>query len=95
MRNTTVSILMTEEAAVKGLYVNRIYGLGTVSRAERSAEEVLRMANRYSAKVLLRGDLEDGSEQFPPVAGRLPVPRTVVDRFQLQPAVTEGLAIIG
>ncbi|QRW18551.1 hypothetical protein RhiXN_03475 [Rhizoctonia solani] len=95
MRNTTVSILMTEEAAVKGLYVNRIYGLGTVSRAERSAQEVLRMANRYSAKVLLRGDLEDGSEQFPPVAGRLPVPRTVVDRFQLQPAVTEGLAIIG
>ncbi|KAF8755198.1 hypothetical protein RHS01_05391 [Rhizoctonia solani] len=95
MRNTTVSILMTEESAFKGLYVNRIYGLGTVSRAERSAQEVLRMANRYSAKVLLRGDLEDGSEQFPPVAGRLPVPRTVVDRFQLQPAVTEGLAIIG
>ncbi|CAE6540610.1 unnamed protein product, partial [Rhizoctonia solani] len=37
MRNTTVSVLMADETTVKGLYVNRIYGLGTVSRAERSA----------------------------------------------------------
>ncbi|CAE6415348.1 unnamed protein product [Rhizoctonia solani] len=95
MRNNTVSVLMTEETTAKGLYVNRIYGLGTVSRAERSAEEVIRMANRYSAKVLLRGVLEDGSENFPPVAGRLPIPRTVVERFSLQPAVSVGLVSIG
>ncbi|CEL63384.1 hypothetical protein RSOLAG1IB_10720 [Rhizoctonia solani AG-1 IB] len=95
MRNTTVSVLMTEEATVKNLYVNRIYGLGAVSRAERSAEEVLRMANQFSARVLLRGDLSDGSDYFPPIAGRLSLPRTVVDRFHLQPAVTVGLATIG
>ncbi|CUA71106.1 RNA1 polyprotein [Rhizoctonia solani] len=95
MRDTTTSVLMSEEATVKGLYVNRIYGLGTVSRTERSAEEVIRMANRYSAKILLRGLLEDGSENFPPVAGRLPVPRTVVERFSLQPAVSAGLVSIG
>ncbi|KAH7325358.1 hypothetical protein B0J17DRAFT_682129 [Rhizoctonia solani] len=94
MRNTTVSVLMTEETAAKGLYVNRIYGLGTVSRTERSAEEVVRMANRYSARILLRGVSEDGSENFPPVAGKLPIPRTVVDRFSLQPAINAGLASI-
>ncbi|CAE6407996.1 unnamed protein product [Rhizoctonia solani] len=95
MRNTTVSVLMTEETTAKGLYVNRIYGLGTVSRTERSAEEVVRMANRYSAKILLRGVAEDASENFPPVAGKLPIPRTVVDRFTLQPAIDAGLASIG
>ncbi|KAJ1300105.1 hypothetical protein OPQ81_002586 [Rhizoctonia solani] len=95
MRNTTVSVLMTEETIIKGLYVNRIYGLGTVSRTERSAEEVVRMANQYAAKVLLRGTLDDGSENFPPVAGRLPIPRTVVERFSLQPAINVGLASVG
>ncbi|KAL5634340.1 hypothetical protein ACGC1H_002418 [Rhizoctonia solani] len=95
MRNKTRSILASSKGVVKSLYTNRVYGVGVIPRQSLSAEEVARRANQYAARVLLHGEREDGSEIFPPVTGRPLVPRTAVDKFDLQPAVDAGLLAVG
>ncbi|KEP51638.1 hypothetical protein V565_058050 [Rhizoctonia solani 123E] len=95
MRSKMKSVLTSSKSLVKSLYASRVYALGAVPRQSLSAEEVARRANQYAARVLLHGEREDGSETFPPVAGRPLVPRVTVEKFDLQPAVDAGLLTIG
>ncbi|KAG8711243.1 hypothetical protein FRC11_003332 [Ceratobasidium sp. 423] len=93
-RNKTRSVLTSIKRVVKPLYQSRMYAIGAIPRRVLSAEDAARRANQYAARVLLHGDLEDGSETFPPVAGRPPVPRKTVEKFSLEPAVDAGLLTI-
>ncbi|CAE6407980.1 unnamed protein product [Rhizoctonia solani] len=95
MRDKTKSVLISNRRIVKGLYSSRVFGLGVIPRSSLSAEDVARRANQYAARVLLHGELEDGSEAFPPVEERPPVPRKTVEKFGLEPAVEAGLLTIG
>ncbi|KAH7325360.1 hypothetical protein B0J17DRAFT_682143 [Rhizoctonia solani] len=95
MRDTTKSVLMSNRRIVKALYSSRVFGLGVIPRSSLSAEDVARRANQYAARVLLHGELEDGSERFPPVEERPPVPRKTVEKFGLELAVEAGLLTIG
>ncbi|KAG8697269.1 hypothetical protein FRC11_000139, partial [Ceratobasidium sp. 423] len=70
MRKKTRSILASSKGIVKSLYATRVYGIAATPRRSLSAEEVARRANQYAARSLLHGDPGDGSEIFPPVAGR-------------------------
>lgn len=56
-----------------------------------SAEEVARRANAFSAKVLLRGNQEDGSTTFQPMGERLTTSSRYIRRFELNAAVEAGL----
>ncbi|KAJ1300106.1 hypothetical protein OPQ81_002587 [Rhizoctonia solani] len=93
-RNKTKSALTSDKTLVRELYTNRVYGVGAIPRTSLSAEEAARRANQYAARVLLHGELADGSENFPPVAGRPLVPRVAVEKFNLQPAVDAGLLTV-
>ncbi|KDN40309.1 hypothetical protein RSAG8_08219, partial [Rhizoctonia solani AG-8 WAC10335] len=93
-RNKTMLVLMLNKGVVRELYTNRVYGVGAVPRQALSAEDVARRANQYAARVLLYGDPTDGSEIFPPMNGRPPVPRIAVEKFKLQPAVDAGLLTV-
>ncbi|CAE6485997.1 unnamed protein product, partial [Rhizoctonia solani] len=81
MRKKTRTILTSSKAIVKSLYATRVYGIASTPRRSLNAEEVARRANQYAARSLLHGYVEDGSEIFPPVAGRPSVPKTTVDRW--------------
>ncbi|KAH7325363.1 hypothetical protein B0J17DRAFT_682153 [Rhizoctonia solani] len=95
VRNRTKSILKSNKRLVNTLYTNRVYNVGAVPRSTLSAEDAARRVNQYAARALLHGDIADGSEKFPPIAGRPPVPRKTVEKFDLQPAVDAGLLTIG
>jgi hypothetical protein len=72
-----------------------LHGLGVASRTAISAEEVALRVNQYAARVLLRGNPEDGSKNFPPVFKRLLTSRKAVKDFELQSAVDAGLLSVG
>ncbi|KAJ1300108.1 hypothetical protein OPQ81_002589 [Rhizoctonia solani] len=97
MRSKTTSILASakNKPIIDALYTSRVYSVGTIPRNSLSAEEVARRVNQYAARILLHGDIADGSHVFPPVAGRPVVPRTTVERFGLHSAVHAGLLTIG
>ncbi|CAE6481723.1 unnamed protein product [Rhizoctonia solani] len=96
MRNRTKSVLMAKKKnIVKYLYTNRMYGVGSTPRSSLSAEDAARRVNQYAARVLLHGDIADGSETFPPLAERPPISKKVVEKFGLEPAVEAGLLTIG
>ncbi|KAH7325359.1 hypothetical protein B0J17DRAFT_682133 [Rhizoctonia solani] len=94
MRNRTKSALSSDKGLVRELYINRVYGVGAIPRNSLSAENAAQRANQYAARVLLHGDPEDGSEIFPPIAGRPSVYRLAVEKFKLQPAVEAGLLTV-
>jgi hypothetical protein len=73
----------------------RLHFLANIPRTVRSAEDVAREVNHYSTRILLRGNAEDGSKNFPPVEGRFLTSEMVVRRFLLQPAVDAGLLNVG
>ncbi|KAH7325364.1 hypothetical protein B0J17DRAFT_231480 [Rhizoctonia solani] len=97
IRNRTKAILAAprSKTIVDGLYTSRVYSVAAIPRRVVSAQEVARRVNQYAARVLLHGELADGSATFPPVAGRLVTPKTAVERFNLQPAVDAGLLRVG
>jgi hypothetical protein len=69
----------------------RVFWFGRIPRKFTSAEQAARSANIYSARVLLRGSVEDGNETIKPVGERLAIASKVVELFDLQPAVEQGL----
>ncbi|CEL60402.1 hypothetical protein RSOLAG1IB_12351 [Rhizoctonia solani AG-1 IB] len=89
-RNKTKSALLSTKGVVDSLYGSRLYVLGFSSR-KKGAEETVRQLNRYAARALLHGEPEDGSEIFPPVAGRPKAYKKLVEKFDLQAAVDAGL----
>ncbi|ELU39565.1 hypothetical protein AG1IA_06400 [Rhizoctonia solani AG-1 IA] len=76
-RNRTKSALISNKGVVGSLY-----GV---------SEETARQLNQYAARYLLYGEPEDGSEVFPPVAGRPIAPKKMVEKHGLQEAVDAGL----
>ncbi|KAG8725174.1 hypothetical protein FRC09_006797 [Ceratobasidium sp. 395] len=54
-------------------------------------EAIAHAANRYAARVLLRGTGEDCSKQYPPVAGRPKLTPGAIKTFKLQGAQQMGL----
>ncbi|CAE6459171.1 unnamed protein product [Rhizoctonia solani] len=89
-RNKTRSALLSTKGIVDSLYGSRLYVLGFGSR-KKGAEETARRVNQYAARALLHGEPEDGSEIFPPVAGRPTASKKLVEKFDLQAAVDAGL----
>lgn len=95
MRTTTKSVLSENKQIVRSIYGAHLYFLSKVPRSVLSAEEVAHQVNRYSARVLLRGDAENGSKNFPPVAGKFSTSAKTIKSFDLEPAVDAGLLVVG
>ncbi|CAE6498784.1 unnamed protein product [Rhizoctonia solani] len=55
--------------------------------------EVARLANRFAARVLLRGREKDGSSRFKPDGMMIPVDRNSIEKFGLREAVRLGLIL--
>ncbi|QRW18561.1 hypothetical protein RhiXN_03485 [Rhizoctonia solani] len=89
-RNRTKSALISNKGVVGSLYGSRLYVLGFSTR-KKGPEETARQLNQYAARYLLYGEPEDGSEVFPPVAGRPIAPKKMVEKHGLQEAVDAGL----
>lgn len=56
-----------------------------------TAESIARRTNTYTARVLLRGDEEDGSERYKPVGGRPYVTLGTITGCKLETAKDIGL----
>ncbi|KAF8596813.1 hypothetical protein BDV93DRAFT_570557 [Ceratobasidium sp. AG-I] len=91
MREKTESALASQTKTVQNIYVSRVHFFGRTPRKVLSAVELARRVNAYSAKVLLRGDPNDGSKNHRPVGEKFPVPSKITRWFALQPAVDAGL----
>ncbi|KAF8668497.1 hypothetical protein RHS04_08982 [Rhizoctonia solani] len=92
-RNRTKSALISNKGVVGSLYgfaQSRLYVLGFSTR-KKGPEETARQLNQYAARYLLYGEPKDGSEVFPPVAGRPIAPKKMVEKHGLQEAVDAGL----
>ncbi|EUC62822.1 hypothetical protein RSOL_457000 [Rhizoctonia solani AG-3 Rhs1AP] len=58
------------------------------------AEGVARRINKFTANVLLMGEAEDGSKEYPPIAGRPMISSSIVHGSKLQAAVDAGLLYV-
>ncbi|KAH7325356.1 hypothetical protein B0J17DRAFT_682121 [Rhizoctonia solani] len=90
MRAAVRSVLSVDSKLVNELYEAHFTSFGKSSRS-LGAEEIAIRINNFTASVLLRGDTGDGSSKYPPIAGRLVTPRSIVDKFKLQAAVDSGM----
>ncbi|KDN40305.1 hypothetical protein RSAG8_08215, partial [Rhizoctonia solani AG-8 WAC10335] len=91
LRAATRSVLSGDSKLVKGLYEAH---LNSLVMGSLGAEEIAIRINKFTARVLLTGEAEDGSKKYPPIASRLVTPLSVVNGFNLQAAVDAGLLYI-
>ncbi|KDN40326.1 hypothetical protein RSAG8_08236, partial [Rhizoctonia solani AG-8 WAC10335] len=74
-------------------YLKSAY-LGKLSLTSKSKAETARRANEFAAKVLLRGNPEDGSKLYPPIGPRLRLTMQEVSKRALDKAVGQGLVLL-
>ncbi|CAE6469753.1 unnamed protein product [Rhizoctonia solani] len=93
LRAATESVLSGDSKLVKELYEAhlRTFGKGSSSLG---AGEIADRINKFTARVLLTGEAVDGSIKYPPIAGRLVTPSSIIDELNLQTAVDAGMLLL-
>ncbi|KAG8742039.1 hypothetical protein FRC10_002065 [Ceratobasidium sp. 414] len=95
MRQKTMAFFETPEfsATAKSLYYFFIsyYSTGQGRPSGWTSESIARAANTYAAKLLLHGRREDGSNRYPPLAGRPRLSSGAIKAFKLKKAKSMGL----
>ncbi|KAH7308724.1 hypothetical protein B0J17DRAFT_688588 [Rhizoctonia solani] len=93
MRAAIRSVLSGDLKFVQELYEAHLRNLRKNS-STLSTEEIASRINKFTANVLLRGEVEDGSTKYPPIAGRLATPASIIEELNLQFAVDAGMLYV-
>ncbi|KAG8702932.1 hypothetical protein FRC08_003160 [Ceratobasidium sp. 394] len=94
MREKTIAFFEMPgfSAIAKSLYYFFIsYHCTGQGRPGWTPEAIARAANTYAAKLLLQGRREDGSDRYPPIAGRPRISSGAIKAFKLKKAMSMGL----
>ncbi|KAJ1300103.1 hypothetical protein OPQ81_002585 [Rhizoctonia solani] len=91
--SATRSTLHRHPELVQEIYEAHLRSVGKALRS-LGPKEIAQRINRYTANVLLTGDLEDGSNKYLPIAGRPTTPLSIIQDLKLQAAVDAGILYV-